>query len=375
MKTMSSTHDAASITDAQRNDYLEEVEQDVENLKTLGSSKHRNSDFQYFADTAFSTGTKVTRPGELSRSTLGNIIMAIRSGFVEGQDIKPTIKNIRSSEDPELKKQFKLSLPYFSGSLFQKSRCLKDIIQTNWIILDLDDVEDCDVYKAEAISALDPSLRFAFESPSSGLKLVFGTEFVIRDDATYQAVYSHLANTVEKELGVEVDRHAKSRAQACFYSHDPKLLENPNYRPFNTLNAIAEFKPGGVLQKAKNEKLNDSCNMRLENAVYSADCVNNALDSKDYAFTLDYETAKEAVIFLAAQGHIEYGYWIKAALALKARFGDLGRELFLLFADNLAYEDTRESLSRKWDSLGEPFRVKFESLFWVANKYGWYLNY
>jgi len=314
----------------------------------------------FIVDTAFTTGHNVLKPEYLRRKSREEVIAAIRVGVVDDINVGGIVAKIRAAEDKDARKVLKLRLPWFSGGLYYLKRSLNELIQTNYIILDVDEVGDPEEMKLW-LELVDPSLDFAFTSPSNGLKLVYRLLIPIADDISYMRTYRYLAEDLLKTLNLKADEGAKSRAQACYCSHDPDLWENPQCKPLQ-LSSIPSTTPSQGLATVydfpKAEKP-------------AAVAQNPSAGQRVSTFDEDYATAQRIVQHLVACGEISYDHWRKTAYAIKARFGEYGREIFLLYAQNNAYQDDRESLIRYWDSLGTPTRVSFPSLIWVAQQYGW----
>ncbi|MCD8479939.1 MAG: hypothetical protein LRZ88_06750, partial [Candidatus Cloacimonetes bacterium] len=169
-------------------------------------------------------------------------------------------------------------------------RCLGELKQTNFIIIDIDDVEDPEEMKLW-LELLDPSLDFALTSPSgTGLKLVYRMETPITDDISYMRTYRYLADDLLRNLGLKADEGAKSRAQACYFSHDPDLWENPQCKPLQ-LSSIPSTTPSQGLATVydfpKAEK-------------QTAAVHDNSAVQKVSTFQQDYATAQRIVQHLVA---------------------------------------------------------------------------
>jgi hypothetical protein len=66
---------------------------------------------------------------------------------------------------------------------------------------------------------------------------------------------------------------------------------------------------------------------------------------------------------------INYNDWIRMGIALKNEFGERGLSLWLLFADNSAYQDTEEELIKKWNSFPITDDVHFGTFIYLTKKY------
>lgn len=314
----------------------------------------------YNVDTAFTIGLNVRNPSNLTCKSREDVIESIRSGSVDGINVGGIVKRIRQAKCKETRKRNKLWLPWFSGGLFNRKRSMSELKQNNYIILDVDEVEDAEEMKLW-LELVDKSLDFAFTSPSQGLKFVYRLDTPIVDDISYERAYRYLVADLRKKLGLGADAGAKGRAQACYFSHDPELWENTNCIPL-MLSSIPH-----VSNNQGPAKVYDFPVVAPQAIPHEASAEHNNVST----FEEDYATAQSIVRHLVACGEISYDHWRKTAYAIKARFGEYGKDIFLLYAENDRYHDDHESLTKYWDSLGTPTRVNFPSLFWVARQYGW----
>jgi hypothetical protein len=322
-------------------------------------------------------GMDVRKPQQIARIPIEEGIRFIRNGRIGKKDIRELILRIRCTHDAEKRRALKDKLPWISGALFSGKRCLKDVLQNNKMILDGDHILKPEDVKKQAIEVLHPSISKAFRSPYDGIKFVYELAEPIMDDITYHRVYQYLASDLRSKLGVEADENAKNRAQACYLSWDNDIAENLNCEPLDVASipnphskpgpAQIIYFPGEWQGKERASAANSAPG--ASSPVYKG-------GSKPIPWSgnyqRDYDTAVNIVDFMVSKGRFLRGEWIKTAYALKARFGDAGRDIFLHYADNQAYdEDTIAKLARIWDRLDEPKFVSFASLIWVAQKHGW----
>lgn len=315
-------------------------------------------DFEAHQANAATIGSNVQKPAEIERVSIGYVLMAIITGFLNGINISHRICKIRQCQDPKLKSSLKRELPWFSGALFQSSRSNSNIIQTNFIILDIDHVDKPEELKAKAIEQLHRSLKCAFRSPGDGIKLLYAFCEPISLNSNFDAVYKYLATDASEKLGVKVDKNASSRSQACFFSYDPLLIMNPLFVPLEIEETLATVKAAESMAKAEKRT-----------PLVPSPRLTGAVDTFDYEN--DFDLVTELCKHLIIQGYIEYGDWVKFGMALKATFGNAGRSLFLMFADNPYYNDSIEQLSKMWDSFQNIHNLSFGSLLFIAEKYGW----
>jgi hypothetical protein len=82
----------------------------------------------------------------------------------------------------------------------------------------------------------------------------------------------------------------------------------------------------------------------------------------------DYDLA--ALLISKLNGTIiEYNDWIRMGIALKNKFGKRGLSLWLLFADNSAYQDTEEELIKKWNSFPITDVVHYGTFIYLSREY------
>ncbi len=82
----------------------------------------------------------------------------------------------------------------------------------------------------------------------------------------------------------------------------------------------------------------------------------------------DYERA-ECLIRQLYGTNIDYKDWIRMGFALKNKFGNSGLTLWLLFADNYAYQDTIPELTQKWNTFPAYNSVEFGTFIYLSTKY------
>jgi hypothetical protein len=195
------------------------------------------------------------------------------------------------------------------------------------------------------------------------LKLVYMPSEPIEDDQSYGRAYRYLANDLHRTLGLAADEAAKSRAQACYFAYDPEIWINPSFVPLAVDNLPIEDLPEQRPRETESQgywEINASGTPR-----YMAPL------RPEPSFEEDFELARSIIRYLVECREISYANWRKTAFALKARFGEYGKSIFLMYAENTAYSDDISSLSRYWDSLGTPHSIGFAALIYVAQIYGW----
>ena len=94
--------------------------------------------------------------------------------------------------------------------------------------------------------------------------------------------------------------------------------------------------------------------------------------TKSY-FPFNYDQAAQLIRKLNGT-IINYNDWIRMGIALKNEFGKRGLSLWLLFADNSAYQDTEEYLIKKWNSFPITDDVHFGTFIYLTREYLRYEN-
>ena len=321
--------------------------------RLIADSIIADSDFERRKDNAVTGGTNIKKSTSVHHIVIGSIFEYIMLGNTENTDVRSIVEQIRNAQCAKERNELKLRLPWFSGALFSKDgRKDESFRQLNFLILDVDHVEDQEEMKKKAIELLDPSLKAAFRSPSDGIKLIYALSEPIKDRDLYRYVWTYLTEDISSKLGLSADMNASGISQATYLSYDPNLALNPNQVPLD----IDKMRALKDAQDKKKTKMLEQQNRKIE--AY-------------YPGSRDYEFAHLICKHLISQGEIKYLDWIIIGMALKARFGEGGRELFQLFANNPCYNDSIEFIDKKWNSFGSVRKITYGSLVHVAKQYGW----
>ena len=151
---------------------------------------------------------------------------------ITSREKKTIVEEIRN--EPEKKKRNELkktNLGYFNIGTFKNNyRRNENIISTEFIILDFDNLEGDIVERREKLKS-KTEVYAAFISPSgNGLKIIFRLERPITDPIFFSQVYKYYAQQYEANLGENPDDTADVQ-RACFFSYDPYMYVNENAIP------------------------------------------------------------------------------------------------------------------------------------------------
>lgn len=290
-------------------------------------------------------GESITEPKEVHKQPLKDVLWMIQWG--EQMEFKIAdlrmlrIKMDRGEDCEDKYKQLKKELPYFVASSVSDKRHRDSFIMSNGAILDIDKIESPEeVLNLKSQFERDPYVHFCFISPSgNGLKVGFILDKYITSPSEYTKVYKYLGQKVSESYGVEVDKTSDC-VRACFLSYDPGLYFNPESKKWPAYyppEKIEVFTP--------------------KTPVYDKS-----------GFESDYDKA----LRLASISPMISAYkdWYRCGMALKDEFGDSGLEIWLTLSMNKGSNDTRESLTRKYDSFSYGGEVHIGTYFEILKKYG-----
>lgn len=140
---------------------------------------------------------------------------------------KKYVEQIRNELDKEKRKALKeTNLGYFNIGTFKDNyRTNENIISSEFIILDFDELEG-DIAKRKEILKTKKEVYAAFISPSgNGLKIIFRLERPITDPIFFPQVYKYYAQQFGADLGENPD-HTSDVSRPCFFSYDPEMYVN-----------------------------------------------------------------------------------------------------------------------------------------------------
>lgn len=367
---------------------IERTETSVKSQLSLNNHEHTDKmakvaqpqlkpyEFVYSHDSALSICSRASEIKVMRRTTIADIIRAIRSGYAFGMDLKPMVETIKFLRDTDSMQGMLSELPCFSGAIFNNLRHESELLQSNWIILKTPFLGDIDAYKVKAIQELNRSLRFCYEAPEGCLVMVFGLDLPIREAANYYVIYAELASEIQLKLGITIRDQDNNRADVFSLTYDKKIIENPAYLPLNVVNTLRMAEPTLLMESICTPQVDTDVDeymgpdLSFDNLYFLVDQINSTTRQTNYAFAHDFLTAKEIVVYLSAQGHIAYSDFYIICQALRVRFGEAGWVLFQLFIDSKTCNHSTSTLWKIWENdTGVP--IPFDSLIQIAIKYGW----
>jgi hypothetical protein len=291
------------------------------------------------------TGSSVTKPAQYAHYYIEDVIPAIKFGIFQNTSLRRRIEEIRTESNPEIARNLKKGLPYFTGSYFEESRKDTNVQFAAFAIIDIDHVADIEGVKKLAMDKL-PCARCAFRSVNDGVKIVVTLDPVITEESLYRSTYEELRQKVQSITGLTPDT-TSDWSRACFFSYDPNLINNNDCGGYACENPPAHSHASPPPQK--------------RSLPSSAEAI---------AATGDDYVKAEIVIQALCKTVIKYPDWIKIGLALKAAFGESGKALWMLFEGNPNYNDDHHELERKWRSFSSSGAVGLGSLFYIGEMYG-----
>jgi len=337
-------------------------------------------------------GMAITQPAVIAERDISYVMDCVREGRFEGKDLKALIVTIRSlpKEPAAIAAGMKKSLPWFSGSTFQRRRG-NEFFKAAWfLVFDLDHVPEVEGLKRQALEKL-PFLRYAFQSVRDGVKLVAEFTSPITKEDDFRTIWKYLALRIEKSLRFELDS-TPDPARACFLSYDPELLVNHHCRPLDPKKTLREAQAMEMLTRALNgtpvstgrtagfirqhPPADQTCPSSEQNRMNPVDRPDKSGVPVDTPIRVirgqnpdDYEKASKVVQKLA-QMVIPYSDWYRIGLALYAGFGEAGRPLWDLFLANPHYRDTQRELDAKWNSFRGVREITLATLFEIGGRHG-----
>ena len=153
---------------------------------------------------------------------LYQIIEAIQQGRWKKQ-----IEAFRNEPDKEKSKHLKFNLPCFTISGTFMSRSALGINDYSYLVVaDIDDLSPKELERCKSLLTGDPHTLCYFESPSKGLKVIFGVSTGPEHHRDY--AFRTMKIYLEGLIGIKLDDSGKDISRLCFVSYDPDLYINPN---------------------------------------------------------------------------------------------------------------------------------------------------
>ncbi len=300
-------------------------------------------------------GRTVTSPSAIATRDISYVIDCIRAGRFERVEFRPLIATIRALPDSDYARELKRGLPWFSASLCEGRRQDKSVKLAWFALFDLDHVQDIEAMKSLAIQRL-PWVRYAFRSVRDGVKLLAEFRTPITREEDFRRLWAWLALQVENILKHPVDP-APDWSRACFFSHDPRLLSNPDFRALEPAEALRQVDALSLLNAPKRV-------LRPSNPATLPPPPKSPKGDQN-----DFERATAIVQKLATMT-ISYNDWYRVGLALYAGFGESGRPLWNLFQANPNYHDSQRLIDAKWRSFRSVREITLATLFEIGARYG-----
>jgi hypothetical protein len=391
----------------QKNNLESHMKDNDHNLTSSGELRPNNT----FADSgeatnsairyAVTVGHRVSAPAIIALRDISYVMDCVKTGFVEGTDIRALIHTIRHLPNEQLARAMKAGLPWFCGSVCERFRSNATVKYANFAIFDLDHVPDYETVKKKAFNL--PWVRWAFRSVRDGVKLIAQFDRPVTREEDYRVLWKSLAETVKWSLRLDVDA-TPDWSRACFFSFDPGLLYNSAFKAVEVDFALREaslvMEMCGAGKREKEEKegapsgnqvstlvlpegrspirypifkgqtyqevLDDNGNTKDEK---TGSRINLRFSGKTEDCVNDFSRARSTIENLATK-RIEYLDWIKIGMAIYAGFGEGGRELWDIFLDNPNYEETMKDLDHHWRSFRNVRTITLATLFYLGEKYG-----
>lgn len=167
-------------------------------------------------------------------------VEAIRKLIAEGQE----------EEADKLKKQL---LAFTPSGTFENGRKAELLSQySEYVILDLDDLNPVQLVEAKKIVALAPYTFAVFISPSgNGLKIIVAVNSKAEH---HKLAFQQVSDYYAQALQVEVDPSGKDVSRLCFMSYDPDCFRNIHAEKFNVNIELHEPKISPKVKQPKSEE-------------------------------------------------------------------------------------------------------------------------
>lgn len=321
-------------------------------------SDHTNRKVRPFADLGeehnlaitrpVTIGANVKKPAAIALRDISYVIESIRKGVFEGQDLRPLIMLIRQAIDSQLKRNLKSQLPYFMGSVCAKIRANSNVQYAWYAIFDIDGVESVPRAK-QAILEKVPFASYVFQSVTNGVKIVAEFAAPIRSEEIYKRIYRVLAYQIKKLTGFSCD-NTNDWARCCYMPYDPLAVYNPKAKAIDVRNALLAWEALDAVENPKTRFV--------------------AASGPEPNGKPDWDKAVRICMGLSKQ-ILEYNDWITVGFCLYRCFGEAGKELWDMFANNPNYRDSQRHLTQKWASFRKADdRAGFGVLVIIGRRYG-----
>jgi len=371
---------------------------------TYDRSDNAFADFGEAANSAITRpvtiGYRVDHPTVIAIRDMSHVIASIRSGSVEGNDLRPLLAVIRAAtSNPDLRQQLKRQLPYFLASVCERKRANANVKFAWFAIFDLDHVGDQEQTK-QAIVDNVPFARYIFNSVTDGVKIIAEFDKAVNNEKIFVNIYDFLASRIEARTGFQPDA-THDWARACYFSWDPRLIVNPRGKTVNIAQAWQAWKvwdeltacqrqapvvtgltpdviPGLTPDVVPGLTRDPFLTERSANPEQKTGSRLATPQSGDPGVRDDTQCNEDPdpelaqhVIELLCKMRIQYNDWITIGYALYYSFGEKGRDLWLLFRNNGHYRDSGRYLMKKWNSFrNADGRSNWNTFLSLARDYG-----
>ena len=183
-------------------------------------------------------------------------IIVITKDIKEGkykEQVEAILKLIAEGQEEEADKLKKQLLAFTPSGTFENGRKAELLTQySEYVILDLDDLNPVQLVEAKKIVALAPYTFAVFISPSgNGLKIIVAVNSKAEH---HKLAFQQVSDYYAQALQVEVDSSGKDVSRLCFMSYDPDCFRNINAEPFNVnIEAASAEPPKKEKQKSEQE--------------------------------------------------------------------------------------------------------------------------
>lgn len=163
------------------------------------------------------------KSNKLERIELSKILDAIKSSDLLKEKILP-LRKFAAEHDMETAAEIKKTLPYFILGTFEDGiRSNKSLEEINYMVLDIDKLDEEELYDLREEINKDPNVYVSFVSPSgNGLKVILQFNTPIKNAALFRTNYRHYKKIFEEKYGIKCDNTVDA-ARATFLSYDPDI--------------------------------------------------------------------------------------------------------------------------------------------------------
>ncbi len=144
------------------------------------------------------------------------------------------IRTLVDNQNNDIAKKKKQRLPAFTVACTFSDGITSDKVlnYNSLIILDIDHISIHFIDELKKTLSADPHTLACFVSPSNN-----GLKVIVQADNRFEqhtAVFNEVKSYYESTTGIEVDPTGSNFNRLCFYSYDPNIYVNQNFKIFNT---------------------------------------------------------------------------------------------------------------------------------------------